>query len=201
MVPPDPNPLPLDDPTTWLVREAKADRARFDELYRRIAPAVYAWASLKARPPLTRVLEPEDIVQEVWWRALESLGRYDPTRASFRTWIFGIANHVLLKSWRKVGNNPSVATGPTDPTLSQVPAEATAVSEAASQTEHLRKFLGLVTDLDRDDQLLIAHCGLEGLSASEASALLGASPDAVAKRWQRLRARLRDSMVGHELVV
>jgi hypothetical protein len=31
--------------------------------------------------------------------------------------------------------------------------------------------------------------------------LLGASPDAVAKRWQRLRARLRESMVGHELVV
>jgi RNA polymerase sigma factor (sigma-70 family) len=184
------------------VREAQADRERFSELYQRIAPSVHAWAVFKLKPPLRGTLEPEDVVQEVWWRALEGLARYDPERASFRTWIFGIANHVLLHAWRSVktrgARTPDAETA--DPALSQVPDDATAISRVVARMEHLRLFLGHAQTLLPEEQTLLLHCGLEGLSSTEAAPLLGVSAPAVAKRWQRLRARLREAIPLHDLL-
>lgn len=194
---------PLDQPTTGIVREAQADRTRFSDLYRRVAPSVYAWASLKLRPPLNSVLEPEDVVQEVWCRALEGLDGYDPDRASFRTWVFAIANHVMLKAWRSLkGRPPGGAPLSRDGvfSLSQVPDEATSVSRAVGRDEGLRRCVDRLRELDDDERSVLIHCGLEGLSAPEASTLVGASPDAVAKRWQRLRARLRDASAFKDLL-
>jgi len=38
----------------------------------------------------------------------------------------------------------------------------------------------------------VTQGGPYGLAAAAAAQLFGASPDAIAKRWQRLRARLRE---------
>jgi DNA-directed RNA polymerase specialized sigma24 family protein len=66
------------------------------------------------------------------------------------------------------------------------------VSRAVARDEDLRRCVERLRALDEDERAVVIYCGLEGLTAPEASAFLGASPDAVAKRWQRLRSRLRE---------
>ena len=56
----------LGPPTEELVKLSQADRdGAFGELYRRVAPAVYAWANLHIHRALRSTLDPEDLLQEV----------------------------------------------------------------------------------------------------------------------------------------
>src|SRR5947207_15106904 len=72
----------------------------FEVLYERISPGLYTWASLRILPSIRSQLDPEDVVQEVWWRALDSYSTFDSRKGSFRSWIFGIATRVLLNAFR-----------------------------------------------------------------------------------------------------
>jgi RNA polymerase sigma-70 factor (ECF subfamily) len=184
----------------------EGDAQGFEALYRRIAPAVYAWSSLRIGPGLRNFLDPEDVVQEVWWRALQTFPNYDATRASFRTWIFGIANHVLLKGYRKAGQRGAGAEAgpknspPEGESLDAIPAEATSVSQAVARDETLAACIARLLDLPDDDRHLALLCGIEGLSAPEAAPFLGIGAEAAAKRWQRLRARLREAVPFKDLL-
>ena len=55
--------------------------------------------------------------------------------------------------------------------------------------------------MSETDQAIFIHCGLEGQSASHAAAFVSLSRDAVLKRWQRLRERLRTEVPEGERLV
>ena len=67
----------------WQAGEADA----FEELYTRHATVIYrlGWAMLQ------QAQAAEDVVQETFLRAHKARQRFDPTRASFGTWIYQIA--------------------------------------------------------------------------------------------------------------
>jgi RNA polymerase sigma-70 factor (ECF subfamily) len=56
----------------------------------------------------------EDLVQEVFTRAWRSSSRYDPARASVRTWLFAIARNLVLDSHRARSRRPRVVGEVTD---------------------------------------------------------------------------------------
>ena len=79
--------------TQDIARAAKAgDEQRFAELYERLAPALYTWASLRIRPAMRGSIDPQDVVQEVWCRAWKGFGRFDPQETPFRSWVFRTPN-------------------------------------------------------------------------------------------------------------
>jgi RNA polymerase sigma factor (sigma-70 family) len=188
---------PLEQTTSALAAGARLDRDTMTRLYRRVAPSVLAWATLRLTPALRRVLDVEDVVQEVWFRALAGLAGYDPSRASFRTWVFGIANHVVLNGYRLLRKN---ATGATDRDLREIPDDVTSISRALVRDETLARCVSALAGLAGDERLLLIHCGLEGMPVAEAAGILGISTDAAAKRWQRLRARLRETAPFTDLI-
>ncbi len=201
---PDETPPPPGDVTQALANRAREnDRGAFGSLYERLAPAIYAWAALRIRPATRRNLAPEDVVQETWWRAFASFGTFDPATTSFRAWVFGIASHVLLDAFRRgtvrsrVHTTPAVPRGPT---VSQTPDDATPISTRVAKDEALRAMIEKFRELDDDDRNLLVLCGLEGATAAQAAVDLGIGAEAVAKRWQRLRARLRDAGITNDLV-
>ncbi len=196
MIPPDPDASAGNVPaeTRRLVRAAReGDISSFARLYERIAPAVHTWAELRLRPTVRARCEPADIVQEVWcraWRALDKLDADTP----FRPWIFRIAKNVLLEALRQT-QGAAEGLGSPGPTtrlfaLENLPDDATAISRRLVIDEELKAFAALVRTLDEEDRALVVHCGLEGLGHREVAARLGITADAVAKRWQRLKARL-----------
>jgi RNA polymerase sigma-70 factor (ECF subfamily) len=185
--------------TNEIVREIRAgDEQRFTELYERVLPALYAWIHLRLGPAARRRLDPEDIVQEIWIRALRAFPRFDPERGPFRGWIFGITKYELLDTFRDL----AAASQPAQQSvsgLSRVPDPVTSFTRRIARDEEFQQLLEHVAALPEDEHALVVHCGLEGRPSSEAAVLLGLSHEATRKRWLRLRASLSERAWTREL--
>lgn len=78
-------------------RWQRGETAAFDELYTRHAPAIYrlGWAMLQ------QTQSAEDVVQETFLRAHKARHRFDPSRASFGTWLYQIALNYCRSHLRR----------------------------------------------------------------------------------------------------
>ncbi len=63
----------------------------------------------------------EEIVQDVFTRVWRHADSFDPSRATFRTWIYGIARNAIIDNKRRAAVRPSVATAPAE--LDEGPAD------------------------------------------------------------------------------
>ncbi|MBK8975014.1 MAG: sigma-70 family RNA polymerase sigma factor [Planctomycetes bacterium] len=184
---------PIDDPST-------PDDA-FTARYEAIAPALFAWATRHASQTLRARLEIEDLLQEVWLRAYRQHKGFIGDAAAFRSWIFAIAKLVMLEIQRRMHRlqRLGMGAGATSRWMSveALPASITRITQRLSRDESVRALLDHVAGMSREDQELVSYCGLEGATCAEAARRLGIREDAAIKRWQRLRARLRDSGFAH----
>lgn len=188
----------------WVLTARSGSADDFAQLYEHIAPAVFTWAELRIRPEQRGVIEPGDLVQEVWLRAWRKIDGFDADRIPFRFWIFRIAKNVLLEATRHAQRPDrrgaqSPASDGSDP-LDRVADSITAVSQRLMNDESLQSFQAAVAKLPDEERRLVIHCGLEGLPLREVGERLGISEDAAAKRWQRLRQRLRDGGLPSHLL-
>jgi RNA polymerase sigma factor (sigma-70 family) len=179
------------------------DGQRFGELYERIAPSLYTWADLRIRPELRQWIDPQDVVQEVWCRAWKIFPEFQPATHTFRYWIFRVAKNVLLEAFRKL-ESPTFKARSRDASskafeLGDVPDSATAISRRVAREESLKLFSSWVQSLDDEDRMLLIHHGLEGLSQSEVADRLSINRETVAKRWQRLLARVSEQKLPRDL--
>jgi RNA polymerase sigma-70 factor (ECF subfamily) len=181
------------DYTERLVRAARERPSEgFAELYRRVAPAVVVWSRMHVHEGLRARLDPEDVLLETLVRAWQRFDQFDPARSTFRNWLFGIARNVLLEAFRKLSSSSATSTPVTGLTLSLVPDTATSITRDVARRESLLEFAARVRALPREDQRLLLYRGLEERTHEEVGQLLNVSPEAAAKRWQRLRAELLD---------
>jgi RNA polymerase sigma factor (sigma-70 family) len=145
-------------------------------------------------------------VQEVWCRAWRIFPQFDPASGTFRYWVFRIAKNVLLEALRKL-DSPGFRARAGDGgrqgakvfELGDVPDSATAVSRRVAREESLQLFSRWVQSLEDDDRMLLIHHGLEGLSQSEVADRLSLNRETVAKRWQRLLARVAEQKLPRGL--
>ena len=56
----------------------------------------------------------EEVVQDVFTRVWRHADSFDPSRASFRTWIYGIARNAIIDLKRRAAVRPALATAPAD---------------------------------------------------------------------------------------
>ncbi len=179
-----------------------AAHASFSDLYPPVAGAVYAWANLHVQNRLRPLLDPEDVLQEVSCRVFEQLPRFDPERGAFRGWVFGIARNVLREALRALGRQPkaSASLKMTTGWMREVPDEATSVTRRIACDDALQRFLRRLGELADDERRLLIYRGLEGLDHAEVAGLLGVSAEVAAKRWHRLKERLREQGLPPELL-
>jgi RNA polymerase sigma-70 factor (ECF subfamily) len=179
-----------------IVERARAgDRARLDDLYRRVAPSIHAWASLRLRGPAGRFFQAEDIVQEAWLRALRDFDTYDPERAPFRRWIYGIVHNVMREALHAAGRltrrrGRASREGSTIFDVAHVPAEITTLSRRVARDQELQAFMERIQKLETAERELLSLRGLEGLPFEEIARFLQIGAAAARKRWERLRAKL-----------
>jgi RNA polymerase sigma-70 factor (ECF subfamily) len=179
------------DPSRALSLAALGQFDDFRSLYEALAPSLYAWARLRTG---SMALDPDDLLQEVWIRALQTGAGFDPAKGSFRAWVFGIAKHVYLEALRKrpARRDPTEAMVSA---LSAWPDIATSIRSRMARDESVDKLIEHVASIDELDRKVLIHCGLEDMPCSLAAVRLGVGVEAVTKRWQRLRAKLRTSGV------
>lgn len=184
----------------------EGDAEAFAKLYDRLMPAIFVWAKFRIHGPMKRFVEPEDIVQEVWWRALDGFSRYDRAKgASFRTWVFRIATNVFREAMRRrpearlaaAGAEWSVRRQSLPPELSD---QLTSITTRLVRREEVARLASLLGSLARDEQKLVVRCGLEGMPVADLAAEFEVTPKALQKRWERLRSRVSEDPVCRELL-
>ena len=86
--------------------EADLDpQSDFVDVYREHVWQVYGYLAYRA----SSRAEAEDLTQATFERAFKAWRRYDPRRASVRTWLLTIARNLLIDQRRKGGGRRSVS--------------------------------------------------------------------------------------------
>jgi RNA polymerase sigma-70 factor, ECF subfamily len=168
-----------------LVRRAQSgDVEAFTEIFRRYHPVVHRFARGMTCCPAAA----EDVSQEAFLAVLRDLERYDPHRASFTTYLFGIVRNLSRERSRKDWRFAALDALDRPDEHEIYVDDPSAALEAFELASHLRRGL---RQLPHRYRAVIVLCDLHGLSYANAAAVVGVSPSAVRSRLYRGRQLLR----------
>jgi len=145
----------------------------FSELFRRYSNPVYGFF----RRRLENLARAEELAQETFVAVLRGIERYEP-RATFRTYLNGIAMKILMAERRKSARRESPAAASIDPSTDSYVEAAIWVQRAIEQL-----------DDDHRDILLLRE--FEQLTYDEIAALLRLPVNTVRSRLFRARTALK----------
>ena len=186
---------PTKDPpsTSDLVNRAQGgDREAFDKLAERYRSRLQSFAKLRIKRDLLERVEIDDVLQEIYLRAFQSLEQFEwRTDGCFYRWLAGIGRHVIQNLTRYHIQTEKRNPGREVPWRQDCPggdvldlgnllqAKGTSPSNAMRRNErfeHLAKSLGQLSE-DHREVLILAR--VEGLSTNEIAQRMGRSPAAV----------------------
>ncbi|MEM8713977.1 MAG: sigma-70 family RNA polymerase sigma factor, partial [Planctomycetota bacterium] len=130
----------------WLKEAKEGGEPEFSRLYEYVAPAVFAWATLRLRRDGRTEIDAQDLVQEVWLRAWRSLPDFEEETTPFRRWIFRVAKLVMLELLRDGSRRRQAELG-TDTkraVVGDVVDPGTAISRRVQRDESLQLFMDRV---------------------------------------------------------
>lgn len=180
-------PAILQDSDAALVKASQqGDTEAFGDLYRRYARMVHGVLLARVRPA-----EVEDLVQDVFLRALPRLGDLrDASR--FGAWLAAIARNIATDYYRRSRVQPQTSDDPTDP--DERPANS-CISRAREATEILECIRGL-PEAYRETLILRL---VEGMTGPEIAARTGLLPGSVRVNLHRGMNHLRQKLAQREL--
>lgn len=183
--------IPL-DPDRSLVREAQADPARFDALYRKYVAQVYSFAFHELRDHH----EAEDVTERTFLLALGALPRFreeapveaGPEASTFRVWLFRIARNVVANHRRTLRRRPTAPLEAASAFVAREDTEARALARA-----EVSAAWAAVARLPDDRRRALTLRFVEEMTTAEIAGVLGRSEGAVRVLLHRaLRAVARD---------
>jgi RNA polymerase sigma factor (sigma-70 family) len=171
-----------DDLAATLARSCHEPDA-FSDVVRALSPPVHGYLARRASQ------DADDLLAEVWLRAYAARRTFDPARGTVRVWSFGIARHVLLAHWRHVVDLPhdSAAHEETADPWPDVDNRLAAAAVAPA----LRAAIADLPVIERELLLLVAW---DGLTPTEAAAVVGVPAPTARTRLFRARQRLRERL-------
>src|SRR5262245_2134391 len=160
------------DPThhELLRRAADGERQAFELVYHRYQHVVYRFArAMTGRPDAA-----EDVTQEVFIALIKELPRYDPARAEFTTYLYGIARNLSRDEWRRTRRRLTMeAIGLERRSTTDDPFDRIERAQAGVQVR--RALCGLPL---RYREVLVL-CDLHGLAYAEAALVVRSSVSGV----------------------
>jgi RNA polymerase sigma-70 factor (ECF subfamily) len=181
------------DRTSDLVQRARTgDRAAFGELFRAHRARLLERIRARLGRKLRASVEAEDVLQETFLRAFESVAHFTPRGPdSFFHWLGAIAEHLILSASQKKRPAPLE--------LEREPAAgAVSPSRALRREERLERLESALASLPAEQKEIVLLARLEGLSTAEIAKRLGKSPESVRQILSRGLKRLRGTLSATE---
>ncbi|MGH2471326.1 MAG: RNA polymerase sigma factor [Candidatus Limnocylindria bacterium] len=153
-----------DEDRNLALRAGKGDAAAFGALYDRYVGAVYRYVYYRVRNDM----DAEDLVSDVFMRALRAIPRYEP-RVAFLAWLYRIARNAVIDRARRSRTQISFEDALAHPGVDQI-VEPDATILALSDKEAVRGALAKLTPLQQE---VIVLRFVEGYSTLEIANLVG----------------------------
>ena len=194
------------DSTSFHVRRAQAlERTSVAWLIARFSPLLLVQASYRLRGTLRRVYDPEDLVDEVWVVALSRLGdledregRLGPVLMRFLgTTLLNKANQLIERSLaHPQAFDAHASSSSSTPLIDRLPASIAEASTMAERDEAMLALRTALAELDEPDREVLVLRGIEQIPNDAVAKLLGLTPGAVTRRYQKALDRLRRRVPG-----
>ncbi len=164
-----------------LTRPKKPFKEVYEEQFSNIYNYIYSQLLHRERT--------EDLVSDIFLKAMKNYDRYDPSISSVRTWLTNIARNTLIDEYRKAGirNHESLDADeearPPEPSYED---EYPIFQEDEAREVHL-----LLEKLSPKERELIAMLYFEKMKNEEIGQVLGINAKAVCERHRRLLVKMR----------
>ena len=164
-----------------LIAAAQRDPRQFAELYEANFHRVYAYVSCKVRSRH----EAEDIVSEVFHKALVNIHEYEWRGTPFIAWLLRIALHSINDRWQKSSREELLEHDDPDG------------GHTAAALERRTMLFQLVDELPEEQRLVIQRRFIEQRSIREIAVELHRSEGAIKQLQFRALQTLRNLMRSH----
>ena len=92
---------------------ASGDATAFERLYARHQAGLYRFIRRLLGNGLAA--QTDEVFQDTWLKVVNARQRWEPQGASFRTWLYTLANHRVIDIWRRSGREVSISTDDDSP--------------------------------------------------------------------------------------
>lgn len=169
-----------------LERAKSGDRPAFDQITQKLRGKLESFVRSRIRAQYRQRLELDELIQETFVRAFESLERFHGgDEDSFFGWLAGIAKNVVLKALDKLQRYEALAID------RDFAAGGVSPSRDLRRDERFDRLQEAVRRLSGDYREVVLLSRIEGLPMDEVAKRMNRSPDAVQKLLWRALKQLR----------
>ena len=183
--------------STELVRRIHAgDRAAWDGLYRRYHDALLFTVRARLGPRLRSCLQSEDVLQSVFEDALRDLERFEPRGpGSLRHWLHACVENKIRA---RADYHDAGLRGRVQSAGSRLDALDAGEDVDYFESERFGRLELALDRLPADMREVVILRAVEGLSNVETASLVGKTPEAASKLYNRALARLGGMIAPQE---
>lgn len=166
------------------------DALAFAQLYDRYDRACFLFIRRMLGPAQSEAAE--DLHQETWIAVSRNAGAFDPSRASFRAWLYTIARRKVWDHFRR--QRVAVMASTSVEAAMMVPDQGPSPHQEVESRELAQRLVSAVEALplaQRDVFILFSQAGL---SLEEIAAVTGSGVETTKSRLRYARAALRQTL-------
>ena len=138
----------------------------------------------------------EDLVSDIFIKAMTHYEDYDPSRASVRTWLTNIARNTVIDEFRKSSKRNQLSLDDDENTIDVPYEEEYDIFQEDTEKEVYR----ILQNLSPDERELLGMVYFQNMKNEEIGAVLGINAKAVSARHRRLllkcRAMVKDADIN-----
>ena len=164
-----------------LEKAAHGETAAFQVLYERYRDPIFRFAYRL----LGSIEAAEDVTHDCFLSLIKEPGRFDPSRASLRTYIYAAARNLAAKRYNSFARETGIERLEEEPADRHEPMAQVLDNELA---EVVQRAIASLPPLQREALVLFEY---EELSLAEIAAIVGADANTVKARLFRAREKLR----------
>ena len=170
----------------WMTAEKEAFEVVYEKYFSDIYNYTYGQILHKERT--------EDLVSEIFLKAMTHYEDYDPSKASVRTWLSNIARNTIIDEFRRSAKRNMSSLDDENSVEPSFEEEYDVFQDAVNQ--EVRSVLGRLTQEERD---LLGMVYFQKLKNDEIAQILGINAKAVSARHRRLLVKCRELEKGKDL--
>lgn len=172
------------------------DRSAFDALFHRVGGAVYIYIRNRMGPRLRKIVDPEDVLQEVYAHAFERFASFEERGpGSMGKWLVAIARNRIRALYKHhfayEKRSASRATRMSPTRLDRHAADATTPSAVVARAERIQGLSRAIQALPACDRKLILLYVYEGLPMETVAQRLNTPRTTLSSRLSRILAGIR----------